>query len=635
VFTSRKACVLAIVVLLTAPSPAWAAGAHLPLVSAGILGSIFGSIGHAVLGAFSWTIGLASKFVLTTIGALVKLLIPHSWVSKGLQIMEWIVAVPNYAGKIGTPGGGQEFGFGGINALRDLFMWLGIAVAPLSLTYATSRAMIGESEPIGIPVVRVVPVGVVVASYPYWWSQAAALCDQITHTILTLPDVTRGLYKLMEYAVDGVALGGWQLIDLGLMAAIGLELLGLIFLKVVLILLGALLYATGPLMIGLVPTRAGGAMARAWSSAVVMLFALGIGWATVFAVGALLIGDAGTAGPLIAGSSTFGALMGGLMLALAGLASLWLCLKLAREAGGLLRLQLAGLLTLGRSHTTTGGGTASLRARTTGQSLRDYGSRLARASTAAGGELAAAVPGGAALASAGRTAGYVGRRGLIGTAAAGARVGAQRASGPAGVRLGRSRAGAVAVRMARAGTANWSGTPRRPVATNSNSSPRRPTDTGAGRAAAGRAQFARPPADRDPSRAAPRGRTFSGDDRTSTSTRDRAPRRGTQQSGKPSPSAGSSTSSPRPAAPRPGAPRPGAPRPAAPRPAAPRSSDLPAPGSSTLPAPSRSPAPGIPVSRSRAVPVPPPESKPPIGRPPATGGPKESGVSRLPKRGKR
>ena len=83
-----------------------------------------------------------------------------------------------------------------------------------------------------------------------------------------VPDVSRGLDKLMEYAVDGVALGGWQLIDLGLMGAIGLELLGLIFLKVVLILLGALLYATGPLMIGLVPTRAGSALARAWASAV-------------------------------------------------------------------------------------------------------------------------------------------------------------------------------------------------------------------------------------------------------------------------------------------------------------------------------------------------------------------------------
>ena len=99
-----------------------------------------------MLGAFTWTIGLAAKFILTTIAALVKLLIPHSWVHKGLQIMQWIVAVPDYAGKVTTPGGGHVYGFAGINALRDLFMWLGVAVAPLTLVYATSRAMLGESR---------------------------------------------------------------------------------------------------------------------------------------------------------------------------------------------------------------------------------------------------------------------------------------------------------------------------------------------------------------------------------------------------------------------------------------------------------------------------------------------------------
>ncbi len=621
---------LAILVLLAAPPHAWAAGAHVPLVSAGILGSIFATIGHAVLGAFSWTIGLASRFVLTTIGALVKLLIPRSWVSQGLQIMEWIVAVPDYAGKITAPGGGQEFGFGGINALRDLFMWLGIAVAPLSLTYATSRAMIGESEPVAIPVMRVLAVAAVVASYPYWWSQAAALCDQITQAILTLPDVSRGLYRLMAYAVDGVALGGWQLIDLGLMAAIGIELLGLIFLKVVLILLGALLYATGPLMIGLVATRAGGALARPWSSAVVMLFALGIGWATVFAVGALLIGDAGTAGPLIAGDSTFGSLMGGLMRALAGLASLWFCLKLAREAGGLLRLQLAGLLTLSHAHSPSRAGASTGRERTTGQSLRDYGSKLARASSAAGGELAAAVPGGMALASAGRTAGYVGRHGLIGTATAGARAGAQRASGPVGARLGRSRAGAVAVRMARAGTASWTATPRRTADANTNRPDGQQTKTGQSRGGAARVSYTRPPVGSDASRPAPRDRTVSGDDQASSNTRGRSRRRAGRQDGKPLRSAGSSGSSPRPSAPRPGASQS-----AAPGPAAPRARAVPAPRSSTPPAAGRSPAPSGPVSPARGVPAPPPDSGPVAGRPPATPAPRAPRSGRFAKRGKR
>jgi hypothetical protein len=459
----RRIMVLAVAVMLLMPASA-AAASHTSVVTAGIpivgtlgslAGSVFGSIGHAVLGAFSWTIGLASKFVLTTIAALVKLLIPHSWLHQGLQIMQWIVAVPDYAGKVTSPGGGTAYGFAGINALRDVFMWLGIALTPLSLVYATGRAMIGEGDPVGIPLLRVLAVSVVIASYPYWWGQAAALADQVTNAILTVPQVSQGLYKLMDYAVGGVALGGWQLIDLGLMGAIALELLGLIFLKVVLILLGALLYATGPLTIGLVATRAGSALARAWSSAVLTLLGIGIAWASLFAVGALLIGDAGTAGPLIAGTSAFGSIAGGLLLAVAGLASLWLCLKAAKEAGSLLRMQLSGLLVLAGSHGNSATSKSAGRARTSATSLREHGSRLARAAAAANGELALAGAGGAALAGTARAVGFVGRRGLVGVAASGVRASAGAIAGPTTAALGHTRAGAVASRMARAGTASW------------------------------------------------------------------------------------------------------------------------------------------------------------------------------------
>jgi hypothetical protein len=470
---ATRVALVALGVMLLSSAPAYAAGGHVPLVTASIpiigpvlstVGSIFSTISGAILGAFTWTIGLATKFILTTIAALVKMLIPHSWVHKGLQIMQWIVAVPDYAGKVTGPGGGHVYGFAGINALRDVFTWLGLAIAPLTLVYATSRAMIGEGDPVGIPVLRMVAVTAVIVSYPYWWAQAAALADQITNTILSVPDVSRGLYKLMDYAVDGVALGGWQLIDLGLMGAIGLELIGLIFLKVVVILLGALLYATGPVTIGLVPTRAGSALARAWASAVVALLLLGIAWATLFAVGALLIGDAGSAGPLIAGNSALGSLAGGLLLAVAGLASLWLCLKAAREVASLLRLQLSGLLVLGGQHARSGAVPTASAQRTTGQSLREYGSRVARAAGAAGGELALAGAGGGAFARAGRGAGYVGRRGLIGTAAAAGRTAAAGAAPAVGAVFARSRPGAVAVRMARAGTASWQATPRKPGA---------------------------------------------------------------------------------------------------------------------------------------------------------------------------
>ena len=98
--------------------------------------------------------------------------------------MRWLVAVPDYAGQITTPGGGHAYGFAGINALRDVFTWLGIAAAPLALVYATARAMVGDGDPVGIPVLRMLATGVVIVSYPYWWSQAAALADQVTNAIL-------------------------------------------------------------------------------------------------------------------------------------------------------------------------------------------------------------------------------------------------------------------------------------------------------------------------------------------------------------------------------------------------------------------------------------------------------------------
>jgi hypothetical protein len=453
--TIAVAAAVAVATSLAGAAPAAAAtGSHLPLVTAGILGDIFGTIGHAVLGAFSWTIGLASKFILTTVGALVRMLIPRSWANEGVQIMEWIVAVPNYAGTVTSPTGHTIYGFAGINGLRDLFTWIGVGLLPLTLVYGTTRAMLGERGHVAVPIARVVAIAALLVSYPYWWTEAAALTDTVTHMVLTLPAVVTGLHKLMLYAVDGVALGGWQLVDLALMALVAIELLSLIFLKVVLILLGALLYATGPITIGLVATDSGAAIARAWASAAALLIAVPVVWATLFAVGALLVGDAGTAGPLIAGNSSVGSLLGGVLLAVAGAASLWMCLRAAREAMGLLRMQLGGLLAL--SHRGSGGSVRTPAPQSTASSsLRRFGARVAQAAGGAGGELAAAGAGGAAVVRGGRAVGYVARHGVLGTAAAGGRAAAGTAAPHASALVGRSRAGAVAVRMAKAGTAGW------------------------------------------------------------------------------------------------------------------------------------------------------------------------------------
>ena len=177
----------------------------------------------------------------------------------------------------------------------------------------------------------------------------------------------------MQYAVGGVALGGWQLIDLFLMGAIGFALLGLIFLKVVIVLLGALLYAIGPLMIALVPTDGGIVIARAWASAALALLMVPLAWSTILAVGALLINDSSTAGPLIAGPG------------IDRQPPRWPAARprrtrvtvavhpRAREAGAVLRGQLGGLLVLGRARVS--GATASAApapTRRASESLRSF-----------------------------------------------------------------------------------------------------------------------------------------------------------------------------------------------------------------------------------------------------------------------
>ena len=501
--------------MLTAPTAAFAAGPHL-LVAPAVLGPIgsaiggvFHLIGGVVLGGLSWTVGVAGKFILNTLGGLIRLLIPASWARDGLQVMHWIVAVPDYAGTITTPTGHVTYGFAGINALRDLFMWIGAALLPLTLVYATSRAALGAGHNVAAPVIRVLALGAVLVSYPWWWSQAAAAVNQLTQFVLALPPVSHGIYKLMQYAVGGVALGGWQLIDLFLMGAIGSVLLGLIFLKVVIVLLGALLYAIGPLMIALVPTDGGIVIARAWASAAVALLILPLAWSTILAVGALLINDSSTAGPLIAGQGSIASLLGGLLLAFAGLASLWLCLRVAREAGAVLRGQLGGLLVLGRARVGATASTAPAPARRASESLRSFAGRIASATGAA---LSAAGPPGQALASGGRAVATHSRHGLIGAGGAVIRTGTLAAAPGTAALVGRTRAGAAAVGMARAGTASWqtskSRTESTPRSVSSRpSSPRSPATAAAADPNGGASTRQRPDADRaDRSNAASRGR---------------------------------------------------------------------------------------------------------------------------------
>ena len=457
---------VALLAVLGVPTSASAAApAHGLVPPVATVGSFLGGIVSSVIGGVSWTVNLAGSFILNLIGGLVKLLIPRSWIHQGLQILEWVVAVPDYTGKVAGPGGTHVYGFPGVNAMRGLYTWIGIAILPLTALYATARAWSGQGDHVAMPLVRVVTVSIGVLSYTWLWGQAVALTNQITTAILGVSAVTAGIYKMFTLLVSGTVLIGLPLVGEFLLAAAAAGLLAMIFLKVVLILVGALVYAIGPLMIGLAPTERGHAIARAWASLAVALFTIGILWASVFAIAAVLLNDAGSGALLLGGGSSVGRLLSGVVIAMAAIAGFYANIKLTRAIGGIVAGQLAGVLAQvggrGGVRGLVGGGGGGRGATPApagggGASLRGFAAKISGGVAGAAG---AVVPGGraGAILSAGAGAGgALARGGLIG---AGGALAGRGLAGAARSNLGRAagatRAGSVATRMARGGQRGW------------------------------------------------------------------------------------------------------------------------------------------------------------------------------------
>ncbi len=465
--TATLAAGVAILTCGVAPSGALAAGVgHAPALPVASLGSLLGGLASTVLGGVSWTVNLAGSFILNLIGGLVKLLIPRSWIHQGLQILGWVVAVPDYTGRIAGPGGTRVYGFPGVNAMRGLYTWLGIAILPLTVVYATVRAATGQGDHVAVPLIRVVTVSIGVLSYSWLWGQAVALSNWVTTVILGLSAVTQGIYKMFTLLVSGSVLVGLPLVGELLLAAAGVGLLAMIFVKVVLILAGALVYAIGPLMIGLAPTERGHAIARAWASLTVALFTIGILWASIFAIAAVLLNDAGGGALLLGGGTSVGRLFGGVVIAMAAIAGFYTNLKLTKAIGGVIAGQLAGVLAQVGGHGgirgllggAQGGGAAMPGPAGGGvASLRGFAAKLGGGAAGAAGALAPGARAGALLAAGAGAGGALARGGLIG---AGGALAAHGLAGAARSNLGRAagatRAGALATRIARGGRGGWS-----------------------------------------------------------------------------------------------------------------------------------------------------------------------------------
>ena len=412
----------------------------------------FGWVKDQVLGGLEWGVDQAAGFVTNLLAGIADALIPDWLADEALNFVAWVVSIPNYAA--GGDGAGG-YAFGGVNTLRGVLTWVGVTLIPLTLTVAIGRASlgVGNDHPIA-PFTRALSSIALVLLYPFLWTQLATGANQLTRSILRIPAVEQGLNKQFEFMVGAGALRGVPMLGALLLLVAAALLIGLVVLKLMILVAGALLYVTGVLMPGIAATERGQAITQAWITATVGLLAIPVIWTVVFAIGALLMNDAGTAAGAVAGSGKLKELVGGLMLAVGSIAASAVALKIGMALGSVVVGQLGGALAL------AGGGGGGQR--TAGQAaaggatakLAAFGDRVGGAlRQTAGSHLSGRTRTGALAALAG--GGAVARGGLLGAAGAGGRR-ALASSAQATRRLAQSApAGVVASRVAASARAGW------------------------------------------------------------------------------------------------------------------------------------------------------------------------------------
>lgn len=412
----------------------------------------FGWVKDQVLGGLEWGVDQAAGFVTNLLAGIADALIPDWLAKEALNFVAWIVSIPNYAAGGADAGG---YAFGGVNTLRGVLTWVGITLIPLSLTVAIGRATlgVGNDHPIA-PFTRALSSIALVLLYPFVWSQLAIGANQLTRAVLRIPAVEQGLNKQFEFIVGAGALRGVPMLGALLLLVAAVLLIGLVVLKLMILVAGALLYVTGVLMPGIAATERGQALTQAWITATVGLLAIPFVWTVVFAVGALLMNDAGTAAGAVAGSGKLKELIGGLMLAVGSIAATAVAIKLAMAVGGIVLGQVGGALALAGSGGGAGHRTAVQSAGGASAKIAAFGDRLGGAlRNTAGNHLSGRARSGALAGLAG--GGVLARSGLMGAAGSGGRLAVGSSAQTARRLAQRTPAGVAASKVAQSARAGW------------------------------------------------------------------------------------------------------------------------------------------------------------------------------------
>jgi hypothetical protein len=275
-------------------------------------------------------------------GALLSALTPDFLKHADIHALEWLVELPNVADASVWPT---------VSRLETYMMWVAGAILPTTLIIATAHdtalSLSFRANP-SAALFRFIGAVFWLVLYRFSFRYGVAFVDALTHTMLSWPVVAQGLDRTVLVMFGGsvlVGAGGAFLAVLGLVALV--FAITLFALKVLILMVLAILFVSGPLFIALTPLPVVDYLARGWLLALVGVCLIPVGWCIVFATaGAISLDVTNLGGGAHIGSRIVGAF--------AALATFYIAFKWPLMVLGHVRSSLGGLGV--RPGAATGGG---------------------------------------------------------------------------------------------------------------------------------------------------------------------------------------------------------------------------------------------------------------------------------------
>ena len=264
-------------------------------------------------------------------GALLSALTPDFLKHADIHTLEWLVELPNVADTSVWPT---------VSRLEAYMMWVAGAILPTTLIIATARdtalSLTLRASP-GNALLRVLGAVFWLVLYRFAFRYGVAFVDTLTRTMLSWPIVAQGLDRTVLVMFGGSLLVGAAGVFLAVLGLVALVFAITLFaLKVLILMVLAILFVSGPLFIALTPLPVVDYLARGWLLAVTGVCLIPVGWCIIFATaGAISLDVTNLGGGAHIGSRVVGAF--------AALATFYIAFKWPLMVLGHVRGSLGGL----------------------------------------------------------------------------------------------------------------------------------------------------------------------------------------------------------------------------------------------------------------------------------------------------